>query len=120
MQTNMLCQQQQLSVPFVFLTFPMISSPNSSRGKKARHSSNRSCSLGVVALSARKNLDQGYVGTSSTNTDSTEVLKRNILSTNCSARVPCARIIIALLSVHLLSLLCSIYYAVDKGFLLLL
>src|SRR6218665_1562314 len=74
-QPNMWCQQQQLSVCFSgsvlfpFLTFPMINpSPNSSKGKKARHSSNRSCALGVVAVGAKKNLDLDYVGTSSTNT----------------------------------------------------
>src|SRR6218665_2368909 len=74
MQPNMLCQQQQLSVClsgsvlFVFLTFPMISSPYSRKGKKARQSSNRSCALGVVAVCARENLYLDYVGTSSTNT----------------------------------------------------
>src|SRR6218665_1713266 len=75
MQPNMRCQQQQLSiclsgsVLFLFLTFPLIHSPNSSKGKKARHSSNRSCALGVVAVCRRKNLVLDYVGTSSTNTD---------------------------------------------------
>src|SRR6218665_1307640 len=76
MQPNMLCQQQQQllsvclsgSVLFVFLTFPMIPFPNSRKGKKARQSSNRSCALGVVAVSARENLYLDYVGTSSTNT----------------------------------------------------
>src|SRR6218665_1922115 len=42
-----------LSVWFLFLTFPMIPSPNSSKWKKAGHSSNRSCALGVVAVCAR-------------------------------------------------------------------
>src|SRR6218665_933870 len=56
------------SVLFLFLTFPKIPPPNSSKGKKARHSSNRSCALGVVAVCARKCFDTDYVGTSSTNT----------------------------------------------------
>src|SRR6218665_1081364 len=70
MQPNMQCQQQQLSdclsgsVLFLFLTFPVIPSPNSSKGKKA----SCNCALGVVAVCARKNFDLDYVGTSSTNT----------------------------------------------------
>src|SRR6218665_828008 len=52
------------SVLFLFLTFPVIPSPNSSKGKKA----SCNCALGVVAVCARKNFDLDYVGTSSTNT----------------------------------------------------
>src|SRR6218665_3582177 len=49
------------SVMYLFLTFPMIPSTNNSKGKKARHSSNRSCALGVVAVCARKYLDLDYM-----------------------------------------------------------
>jgi len=61
----MRCQQQQLSgyVLFLFLTSPMIPSPNSSKWKKA----SRGCALSVVAVCARKNFDLDYAGTSSTN-----------------------------------------------------
>jgi len=65
------------SVLFLFLRFPMITSPNSSnwttQGIDPRHCSNRSCALaGVVAVWNRKSETRGHifqeVGTCSTNT----------------------------------------------------